>query len=128
MTIDQILLWLPMIAIAFSNAALREIVLIKRFSDLRAHQLSTLTLIVFCSIYVWFLFPVLEIKSPRQAILIGLVWSILTIAFEFTLGRITNKSWDYLFRDYNLKEGRIWLLFLLSLSVLPYLVFVFRAV
>lgn len=121
------MLWLPMIAIAFANAALREIVLIKHYSDLRAHQLSTLTLIVFCSIYVWFIFPVLDIKSPRQAILIGLGWTLLTVAFEFTLGRMTNKSWEYLFRDYNLKEGRIWVLFLLSLTFLPYLVFVFRA-
>ena len=46
-----------MIAIAFANATLRQLVFIKHFKELQAHQLSTCTLIILCSIYVWFIFP-----------------------------------------------------------------------
>ena len=126
MTIKQILLWLPMIAIAFANATLRELVLIKHFSEFKAHQLSTISLIILCSIYIWFVFPLLNIQNSKQAFLIGFVWMLLTIAFEFSLGRLTNKSWEYLFQDYNLFAGRIWLLFLFSLFVLPYLIYMVK--
>jgi uncharacterized membrane protein YoaK (UPF0700 family) len=122
----QILLWLPMIAIAFGNATIRELVFVKYYNEVRAHQLSTITLIILCSIYIWFVFPLLNIQNSRQAFLIGFVWVLLTVAFEFSLGRLTNKSWEYLFRDYNLFAGRIWLLFLFCLFMLPYLFYVLR--
>jgi hypothetical protein len=126
MGIKHFLLWLPMIAIAFANAAVRELVIIKHFNEFRAHQLSTLSLIILCSIYMWFVFPVLTIQHSKQALLIGLVWVLLTVVFEFSLGRLTNKSWEYLFRDYNILAGRIWLLFLFCLFILPYLLYSLR--
>ncbi len=126
MGIKHFLLWLPMIAIAFANATLRELVLIKHFSEYSAHQLSTITLIILCSVYVWFVFPVLNIQNSKQALLIGFIWVLLTVGFEFTLGRLTNKSWEYLFRDYNLFAGRIWLLFLFCLFILPYLLYTLK--
>jgi hypothetical protein len=115
-----------MIAIAFANAAVRELVIIKHFNEFRAHQLSTLSLIILCSIYMWFVFPVLTIQHSKQALLIGFVWVLLTVVFEFSLGRLTNKSWEYLFRDYNILAGRIWLLFLFCLFILPYLLYSLR--
>lgn len=121
MVIRHLLLWLPMIILAFANATIRELVFVKYLSEIRAHQLSTVTLIIFCSIYIWFVFPLLNIQKPMQGILIGFVWVLLTVAFEFSLGRLTNKSWEYLFRDYNIFAGRLWLVFLVCLSLLPYL-------
>ncbi len=126
MNINQLLLWLPMIVIAFLNATLRELILIKHFSEFRAHQLSTIVLILLCSVYVWFVFPLLKLETAAQAFLVGFVWLLLTVAFEFSLGRLTNKSWEYLFRDYNVLAGRLWVLFLICLFTLPYLVYVLR--
>lgn len=126
MGIKHFLLWLPMIMLAFANATLRELVFIKHFNEFRARQLSTITLIILCFLYVWLVFPLLNIESSKQAFLIGFVWVLLTVAFEFTLGRLTNKSWGYLFRDYNILVGRIWLLFLICLFILPYLFYIIR--
>lgn len=126
MSVQHFLLWLPMIVLAFANATLRELVFIKHFSELLASQLSTITLIVLCSIYISLVFPLLNIHSSKQAFLIGFVWVLLTIAFEFSLGRFTNKSWQYLFQDYNLFAGRIWPLFLVVLFLLPYLLYALR--
>lgn len=126
MELRHFLLWLPMIAIAFANASLRELFFVKHFSDLRAHQLSTITLIILCAVYIWLVLPQLHIQNTGQAILIGFVWVLLTVAFEFSLGRITGKSWDYLLRDYNILAGRIWSIFLICLFLLPYLFYFFR--
>ena len=127
MEIKHFLLWLPMIALAFVNAALRELVFVKHFGEFRANQLSTVTLIVLCSIYVWLIFPSLDIQKPKQAFVIGFVWVLLTMAFEFSLGRLTGKSWVDLFRQYDLFNGRIWPVFLICLFLLPYLTYVLRS-
>lgn len=113
------LLWLPMIALAFANAAIRQLLFIKYFTELRAHQLSTITLMSFCSVYVWLIYSFLNIQKSGQAFRIGLVWMILTIAFEFSLGRLTNHSWTEMLQQYNLLTGHIWPLFLLWLLFLP---------
>lgn len=123
MTIRYFLLWLPMILLAFANAALREIVLIKHFTEFRAHQLSTITLLVLCSIYCLAVYRALRVASAGQALFAGGLWTLLTILFEFCLGRITGKSWTYLLRDYDLLAGRVWLLFLLCLLFLPFLIY-----
>lgn len=126
MTLKQLLYCLPMIVLAFGNATLRELVFVKYYSEFRAHQLSTLTLIVLCGIYIWAVLPLLHLQSGKQAWLMGLVWVLLTMAFEFSLGRLTGKSWSFLLRDYNLLEGRLWLLFLACLLVFPWLFYWMR--
>lgn len=126
MSINHLLFWLPMIGLAFANATLRELVLSKHFIEVRAHQVSTVTLILACSIYVWLVFPLLKIQSSKQALLIGFIWVLLTVAFEFSLGRLTHKSWSHLFQDYNISAGRIWVLFLLCLFLFPYLFYLIR--
>ena len=126
METKQFLLWLPMIAIAFLNGTIRQLFFVRSMSELRAHQLSTVTLIVFCSIYIWSIFPVLKVLNSKQAFLIGLTWMILTVAFEFLLGRLTNKPWAYLLQDYNIATGHIWPLFLICLFLLPWVCYVIR--
>ncbi len=120
------LLWLPMIFIAFANATIRELLFIKHFSEFRAHQFSTITLIILCAVYIWIVLPELHIQNNRQAFTIGLIWVLLTVAFEFTLGRLANKPWSDLLQDYNIFAGRLWGLFLLLLFILPYLVYTIR--
>ena len=53
MIFKYILLWFPMTLIAIFNALLRESVYGPYMSELRAHQVSTLTAIIFFGIYVW---------------------------------------------------------------------------
>ena len=120
------ILWIPMIVIAFANATFRQLIFIKHMNELRAHQLSTITLIVLCSIYVWLIFSYLHIPNIRQALFAGVLWVILTVIFEFTLGLLTGRSLSYLLHDYNLAEGRIWPFFLLWLFLLPYVNFLIR--
>ena len=126
MVLKQILFWLPMIVIAFTNATLRELVIKKSYNEFQAHQLSTVTLIILCSIYIWFIYPFLGIQDMRQAFITGGIWTLMTIAFEFFLGRLAKKSWEELFRNYNLLDGHLWVIFLFCLFLLPALVHLLR--
>lgn len=126
MIVKIILFWLPMIALAFANATLRELIFVKHLNNLRAHQLSTLTLAFLCGFYIWIVFRFLPIRSAGQAFIPGGVWVVLTVLFEFSLGRAVNRSWQSLLADYNLPDGRIWIVFLLFLFFFPYLTFILR--
>ena len=115
--------WLPMILLAVANGTLRQFILLDRFGELKAHQLSTLLLIVLCSIYVWAIFSQLSIQSTRQAFIVGIVWVALTIIFEFGMGTLANRPMENLLRDYQILSGRVWLVFLAWLLFLPAICF-----
>jgi hypothetical protein len=122
-----VLTWIPMILIAIANGALRELWYGKHFSELRAHQISTLTGILLFGGYIWPAIGILQPDSGGQAIAIGLVWLGLTVSFEFLFGHyVGRKSWDGLLHDYNLLAGRVWLLLLLWITIAPYVFYRFR--
>jgi hypothetical protein len=55
--------------------------------------------------------------------MVGLGWMGLTLAFEFLAGHfLFKKRWSVLFADYNLADGRIWILVLVVLLLTPVLV------
>jgi hypothetical protein len=62
-------------------------------------------------------------KAPYSAsdtVKIGLLWLILTIAFEFTFGSLVmGNTLAKLIADYNLFAGRTWPIFLLGLLLSP---------
>jgi hypothetical protein len=126
MKISYFLFWLPMIMLAFANAALRQMVFLRFMSEHQAQQLSTLTLTLLCAVYVAFIFPKLQIQSAPQALGLGLLWMLLTTLFEFGLGRFSGKTWAELFANYNLLNGQLWPLFLLCLGLMPWAFFIMR--
>jgi hypothetical protein len=118
--------WLGMIVIAVMNGSLRQFVFLKQMSEPRAHQLSTVTLILVFAFYIWLVDRLWPFPSPRTAIVVGVIWLILTIAFEFGLGRATGKPWSVLLADYNLLAGRLWALVPLGVAIAPWLMWRLR--
>jgi hypothetical protein len=119
-----VLAWFPMVAIAIANGALRESWYGKHLSELTAHQISTLTAVVLFGAYIWFVVQFWSPTSKAQAIAIGLLWLVMTIAFEFLFGHfVAGHTWERLLHDYNLLAGRVWPLVLVWVAVAPYLFF-----
>jgi hypothetical protein len=118
-----VLAWFPMVAIAIANGVLRESWYGQHLSELAAHQLSSLSAIVLFGIYIWFVVARFwPPASNAQAIGIGLLWLVMTIAFEFLFGHyLAGHSWERLLHDYNLLAGHVWLLVLAWVAVAPYL-------
>ncbi len=118
------LLWLPMLLIAIGNGMIREAWYGRSLSELRAHQLSSLLAILFLGIYMWAVLKRYPPASAGQAISIGLLWLVLTVAFEFLFGRlVVGHTWQRLFADYNIWAGRLWPFVLLWVTLAPRLFF-----
>jgi len=115
--------WFPMLVIAMGNGLLREFVIKKYLQDLQAHQLSTFTLIAFFSAYIWWIVRTVRLDSGTQAAMVGGMWLILTLCFEFGFGRYRGNSWETLLADYNLLQGRLWILIPSWVAIAPYLFF-----
>jgi hypothetical protein len=122
-----ILLWVGLLFLAIINGALRDFTYLKTLGEHRAHQLSTILLLLMISVYSYFVFGYWNLGSEREAILVGVLWLILTLAFEFLFGHFVAKhSWEKLLRDYNIFKGRLWILILIWTAIVPlvyYLVF-----
>lgn len=119
--LKYILAWLPMLLIAILNGALRQGVYGRYVSELSAHQISTATGIILFGIYIWVLLRVMRPASSALAIAIGLCWLGMTVAFEFLFMHfVAGKSWGVLLHDYNIFEGRVWVLVLIWITGAPY--------
>ena len=116
--------WLLMPIIGIINGVIRQYGYSNALGELRAHQVSTVTGIILFGLYVWALSLLWKIRSSAEAIAIGLIWLTLTIAFEFLFGHYVMKHpWSRLLHDYNLLEGRLWVLVLLWVTLAPYVLY-----
>lgn len=122
MLLRNTLAWFILLAVAIVNASIREGVYRNALGELRAHQVSTFTAILFFGVVIWWLSRLWPPASARQAWQVGGIWLALTVAFEFLFGHFAmGHAWSKLFHDYNLFEGRVWLLLLAWITVAPWL-------
>ncbi len=113
--------WLGLVIIAVANGIVREKLYGQSMSELSAHQLSTLIVIILLGIYIFVLTIVFQIQSAKQAFMISSVWMIMTVIFEFVFGHfVAGQSWTNLFMDYNILNGRVWVLVLIWIFIAPY--------
>lgn len=112
--------WLVLTAGMFFNGAIRELTYQPLVGFETGHAISCIT-----GIAIIFLISHLFVRrhpgvAPSKWIAVGLLWVVLTVAFEFGFGHfIAGNSWDTLLADYNLLRGRLWVLVLLSAFVAP---------
>lgn len=122
-----IIVWLGLVILAIINGGLRNEVYEKYVPELCAHQISTATGLLLFSVYLWFVSSFWKIQKKQDAVIICLVWLSLTILFEFMFGHyVMGNPWPVLFHDYNIFEGRLWILVLLWTVFAPYAVYKLR--
>ncbi len=120
--------WLPLVAVGILNGIIREIGYKKYVGDLTAHQISTLTGIILVSFYIWWLTGKWEIGTSSQALIIGVIWLGMTVAFEFLFGHyVVRQPWSKLFHDYNFLKGRIWVVVLIWITIAPLVFYKIRS-
>jgi len=112
--------WLGGPVLGIANGTLRQVVYARRLGELRAHQVSTVTLAAALTGYVRAVDRRWPIATGRDAALIGAGWTASTVAFEFGFGHyVAKEPWRKLLRDYDVSAGRIWGLVLLSIAAAP---------
>lgn len=116
------LVWIGIVILAIANGLLREAILIPVMSKptgmvLSGVMLSGLILAVAYLTLPWF--GPLPLTGYAA---IGIGWLCLTLAFEFSFGRvIQGKPWPELFEAYLFRDGNIWPVVLLVTALAPYI-------
>ena len=115
-----IVIWLVMAVVGVANGIFRAAVLVPSLGDQRAHLLSTLVLCVLIVLLALLFTGWIGPRTVFQASLVGLLWALLTVLFEFVAGHyIFGNTWRKLLADYNLWQGRIWALVPIVLYLAP---------
>jgi predicted membrane-bound spermidine synthase len=116
--------WFVMLLVSVANGALRQFTFGKYLDEKSAHQISTVIGIFLLGIVIRAYVRRYPPDSGRQALLIGLLWMALTVAFEFLFFHyVGGRSWSELLANYNLFEGRVWVAVLAWVAIAPYLFF-----
>lgn len=117
-----------MMALAVANGAVRDLLYRPQMGERAAHQVSTVILVALFAGYYWLLARLWPLESAAQAWIIGAMWLAMTVLFEIVLGRfVSGHSWRTVFSDYNVLEGRLWILIPLWTLIGPYVFFRWRA-
>lgn len=113
--------WLMFLVVAFTLGAVRELALRPLIGEHAAHIVGTLAVVAaFLGITALFVGRVRDRCSPGDFWWIGLLWLVMTASFEFLFFHfVAGKPWDELLAEYNVAEGRIWVLVLLSTLLGP---------
>lgn len=120
MIIRYLGLWFLLALLAIGNGVLREATYGNSVSELAAHQISTFTGMVLAGLLVWRFSRIWRLESTSQALVIGFLWVVQTLSFEFAFGHyVAGHSWERLVQDYDVLQGRLWPVFLLWLFLLP---------
>jgi hypothetical protein len=117
----HLIAWCAIALAAVANGAARDLVYKPFLGELAAHQLSTLLLMAVIGAAAWFLQARWPLDSARDALLVGALWTLMTLAFECLLGRLAGHSWEEIASDYDVAAGRVWVAIPFTLLVSPVL-------
>ena len=113
-------IWFLLTISAIIVATFRVGVLLPPFGEQTAHQLGTILFLIVQFVIIYLFIKKLRIKETRTLLGIGIFWVVITIIFEFVFGHfVMGHSWQKLFADYNLLNGRLWVLVLLNNIAAP---------
>jgi hypothetical protein len=123
MALRALVVWGGLLAAAILNGALREKWLVPRIGERIGHWVSTLILCTVILLIGRLTTAWIHPASTKDSIVIGSSWVLLTVAFEFLAGHfLFGNPWSHLLADYNLAQGRIWILVPITLMLSPLVV------
>ncbi|MGH3506114.1 MAG: hypothetical protein ACRDO2_02785 [Nocardioidaceae bacterium] len=118
-----LLSWPGLAVLGVANGITRELVYTDALGEQRAHQVSTVTLVMLIVALTWYLQRRWPLTSTQDAVVIGVAWAVLTVVFEFAFGRyVDGASWSELLAAYKMWNGELWPLVLVVMGAAPTLV------
>ena len=118
MLFKAFIVWILLLVIAVLNGAIRDLLISPRLGEQTGHVISTVILCATIFLVAWLSIQWIGSDGTRDALLVGIQWVLLTVAFEFLAGHyLFGHTWERLLADYNLFRGRIWV-FVLAANLL----------
>lgn len=112
--------WCVIILAESLHGTAREIWLKPLVGDFRARQIAFFSGMVLILTIALLFVRWLHAASKQQLLKVGLLWMVLTLMFEFSLGLLVLKySWQRMWQDYNLAQGGLMGLGLLWMLCAP---------
>jgi len=86
-----------------------------KVGDSAGHIISTIALCVLILLVSYYSIRWINPTKSLDPLIVGLFWVTLTVAFEFLAGHyLFENSWAKLLADYNVMQGRVWILVLVT--------------
>ena len=115
--------WVAFMVTGIVNGIFRVSVLEASMREHFAHLVSTAILCAALFVEISVFLDIVGDYSRGWLIALGLMWTLLTMAFEFGFGHyIARQSWPTLLENYNVLRGRVWPAVLLVVLLTPALV------
>lgn len=96
-------IWLVLIVAEIAHGILRAIILVPIVGEFRSNQMGVFTGSAIILAITYFTIRWIGAKRRNVLLLVGLIWLVLTVAFEVFFGRfVVGLSWERIASDYNL--------------------------
>ena len=115
------LVWMLIMLAETGHSVVREVFIAPAIGGLRARQLGVLIGCVIIFVIAWLTARWMGASSRRQQFRVGAYWVLLTLAFEFSLGRALGMSWSRILADYNPMHGGYMLFGLAFMFLTPWI-------
>ncbi len=120
MLLRAALIWLILVLLAIANGVVRTVLITPYLGEHAGHVVSTVTLCALIFLVSLFSIRWIGPKRSRDVFVVGTLWVLLTVAFEFLAGHyLFGNPWEKLLADYNVLSGRVWVLVLVTTFVSP---------
>jgi len=113
--------WVLIIAAETVHGVLRQLLLAPVVGDLRARQLGVLVGSAIVFAIAWALARWLRARTVRAQLGVGALWVVLTVCFEYALGRALGLTNERMLADYDVARGGFMLFGLAFMLVAPVL-------
>lgn len=118
----SLVIWLLVIPCAILNGGFRDLILtpiLGEYALPASGIMLSIIIFILCLIGI----PRMERGNSSTYKIMGIVWIILTIAFEFIFGNlIMNKSIPELIKAYDITTGNLWLIVVILTGVYPFII------
>jgi hypothetical protein len=113
--------WFVLAVLAILNGLLRNATYSRPLGEYAGHVLGSLIFIVVVFAVTYAFLRLVRIDyGLGDLLLVGAMWVVMTVAFEFLFGHYAaGHPWSRLLADYNLLRGRVWALVLFGVFLAP---------
>jgi hypothetical protein len=126
-TLRSLAIWLLIISAEFVHGILRTLFLEPLIGDFQARQISVFVGSLIILTIAYFSVQWIRAKNIQSLIVVGLIWLILTLMFEISLGRfVFGFSWKKILSDYDISKGGLLPFGLIILTLSPLIAYKLR--
>lgn len=113
--------WVLLAIFAVINGVFRELVIVPATGISTGHLFSTVSLITVVLIISYAYFGMVNSTefTLSELLVVGLIWSTLTVVFEFFVAYFEGVGLSGLLAQYDVTAGRIWILVPVTLLIAP---------